>query len=60
MCKGISEIRGYVGPEVGKASCPSAMHADKVGNGEKRPWQAGMSKLMNVLAGYVGRDGRDN
>jgi hypothetical protein len=60
MCKGISGVRGYVGVTSGIGGASRRGSSEKAGKSEKHPQQAGMSKEMNRLAGYVGRGRRDN
>ena len=60
MCNEISSVRSYVGLQVRKPGACRRGVREKAGNSEKRPWQAGMSKGMKRLAGYVAAGGGDN
>ena len=60
MCKAISDVRGYVGLQAAEATRLRAGREGNAGKSEKHPWQAGMSKGMNGLAGYVAGGGREN
>ena len=60
MCKGISDVRGYVGSYRQRVYVNAGILEERAVNDGKHPQHPGMCQRMKSLAAYVGDSGRDN
>jgi len=60
MCRGISDVRGYVALQAANGEKLVEGSSEKAGNSEKHPRYPGMYKGMRRLRGYVAGGGRDS